>query len=97
MLTSMVTNSEIARLLGVSESMISRIRNGQRRASPPVMLLISQKFNVSGDKLLSAHASGLGSFRDFFNDLVNEYYSDRIKTEDRVSIKKGESESSSGL
>jgi transcriptional regulator with XRE-family HTH domain len=68
-----MTNAQIGALIGVSESMASRLCSGERLPSPATMVLISRVFNVSADRLLVAHGQGGEIFGPMLVRLIDEY------------------------
>lgn len=57
-----VTNGEFGRKVGVSESMASRIRSGQRLPSAAVLHKIHTEYGIPLDSLMRARDTGAEQF-----------------------------------
>lgn len=57
-----MTNKELAEVMGVSASMASRVRNGKRLPSTPVLMRIHERMGISLETLLAAHTKGMSEF-----------------------------------
>lgn len=57
-----MTNEEFGRRIGVTHSMASRMRNGQRLPSNTVLLKIQSEFDLPLQELVNAHAAGAPEF-----------------------------------
>lgn len=69
---SQVTNQKVGEDLGISHSMVSRIRSGDRRPSLEVMLKMHEEWDWPLD--VQAFSWTMGSYaRDFEAELVKAY------------------------
>lgn len=68
-----MTNTEVGDLIGVSFSMVSRLRDGTRLPSPGVMENIGHVFGVNGDTLLAKHRAGGEVFGPWLESLIVAY------------------------
>lgn len=68
-----VSNAELGRRLGVSHSMVSRIRNGRRLPGTWVLYLIHRELGIPLHDLFDAYHAG----PEAFGRLVNEYLDPR--------------------
>ena len=69
---SLVTNQKVGEDLGISHSMVSRIRSGDRRPSLEVMYQMHAEWNWPLD--VQAFSWSMGTYaRDFEAELVKQY------------------------
>ena len=61
-----MTNKELGDAVKVSESMASRIRNGQRLPSVKVLVALSEQLNIRLARLIDAHLRG----PQFFGEVI---------------------------
>lgn len=64
------TNKQLADAIGVSQSMASRIRNGQRLPSIAVMNRIASYFDVDLLRLVNTHEQGRAAFGALIRELL---------------------------
>ncbi len=66
-----MTNEELGAAIGVSPSMASRIRSGDRLPGTQTLYRISQAFDIPLQILVEAHAKGGKSFSRIFRARLN--------------------------
>jgi transcriptional regulator with XRE-family HTH domain len=64
----MMSNGELGARIGVSHSMASRIRNGNRLPSTKVLDRIHQESAIPLDDLIAAHRQGSKAFGKLINE-----------------------------
>ena len=57
-----ISNRELGERIGVSPSMASRLRNGRRGPSVPVLYAISEEFDLPLSRLVAARVEGPEAF-----------------------------------
>ncbi len=67
-----MTNDQLAARLGVSRSMASRVRSGQRLPSVRTMYAIHAEFGLSLDELVAAHIQGSAKFSALLRAKLDE-------------------------
>jgi len=67
-----VTNQRVADALNISDSMVSRIRSGDRRPSIAVMLVIADVFGWSAERQMVAWS--IGQYDVAFEGILAEHY-----------------------
>lgn len=80
---SSVTNEEVGKLLGLSHSMVSRLRSGNRGASFDTMMSIERKLGWMVEAQVRSRAAGRWGL-DFEAELVRKYGSLVHEAKDRV-------------
>lgn len=68
----MLTNKELGDRIGVSQSMASRIRNGKRLPSIPVMIRMASYLDCDLIRLVNAHTQGANAFGVLVRELLRE-------------------------
>lgn len=71
-----LSNIEVSNQLGMSQSTISRMRKGERLASPGTLYLIAQTYNVEPGILLNAASKAKQGDRNAWIILLNTIFDD---------------------